>query len=109
MSVSIVFRSLIGFNYLNANKGRLRGRNMAQMKTIYTDLAVLNQMIKSFMDNGYNRAEQALNLGNAIMDTNYDLCSRCNIQAGLTYDDQTLCVGCEEYATEQAYSQLKGE
>ena len=82
---------------------------MAQMKTVYTDLAVLNQMIKSFMDNGYNRAEQALNLGNAIMDTNYDLCSRCGIKAGLTYEDQTLCLECEDYATEQAYSQLKGK
>jgi hypothetical protein len=108
MGVSIVCGRNIGFNYLNANKGRLRGRNMAQMKTVYTDLEVINKMIKSFMDTGY-RAEQALNLGNAIMDTNYDLCSRCEVKAGLTYEDQTLCETCEDYGTEWAYSQLKGE
>ena len=81
---------------------------MAQMKTIYTDLFTINEMITAFTSNGAT-PEQVLKLGNGLLNTAYDLCSRCGIKAGLTYDDQTLCVGCEEYATDQAYSQLKGE
>ena len=106
--MSIVCGRNIRNTYLNANKGRLRGRNMAQMKTVYTDLATINEMITAFTSNGAT-PEQVLKLGNGLLNTNYDLCSRCGIKAGLTYDDQTLCVGCEDYATEQAYSQIEGK
>jgi hypothetical protein len=69
---------------------------MGNMKDIYTELMLINSALDEFAKMGASR-QATLDLMNGIHGSNYDLCSRCDVYAGLTYKeaDQTLCVQCE--------------
>jgi hypothetical protein len=69
---------------------------MGNMKDIYTELMLINEALDAFAVMGAKRSN-TLELMNGVYNSNWELCSRCELYAGLTYKeaDQTLCVQCE--------------
>jgi hypothetical protein len=78
---------------------------MGHMKDILMELAYINDTIDAFSKMGTSRTH-TLSLMNGLHNTAYELCSRCELHAGITYDEQTLCPKCEFLAEGLALAQL---